>query len=93
MSPQAQHYHLQRNDFGNEEVRRINPLRPHLSSASYPAEQLVKIPFKKFIVQFCSNPSQQAQLWNFHLNWFMCRAGKEVKSEPERESKREEAKH
>lgn len=45
----------------------------HLFSSSNSAEQPVKIPFKKFIVQFCSNPSQQVQLWNFHLNWFMFR--------------------
>lgn len=42
-------YHLQQNDFGNEEVRPIN--------SPLPPQQLVKIPFKKFIVQFRSNPS------------------------------------
>lgn len=42
-------YHLQQNDFGNEEVRPIN--------SPLPPQQLVKIPFKKFIAQFRSNPS------------------------------------
>lgn len=65
------HYHLQENYFSNEESRPINPHGLTFLHRPSLAEQLVKIPFKKFIVQFCSNPSQQAQLWNFHLNWFM----------------------
>ncbi len=65
------HYHLQENYFSNEESRPINPHGLTFLRLPSLAEQLVKIPFKKFIAQFCSNPSQQAQLWNFHLNWFM----------------------
>lgn len=62
------HYHLQENYFSNEESRPINPGGLTFLRLPSLGVQLVKIPFKKFIAQFCSNPSQQAQLWNFHLN-------------------------
>lgn len=61
-------YHLQENYFSNEESRPINPRGLTFLRRPSLVEELVKIPFKKFIEQFCSNPSQQAQLWNFHLN-------------------------
>lgn len=69
------HYHLQENYFSNEESWPINPRALTFLRLPSVAVQPVKIPFKKFIVQFCSNPSQQAQLWNFHLNWFMSWVG------------------
>lgn len=69
------HYHLQENYFSNEESWPINPHALTFLRLPSVAVQPVKIPFKKFIVQFCSNPSQQAQLWNFHLNWFMSWVG------------------
>lgn len=59
------HYHLQENYFSNEESRPINPhgltflRRPSL------AEQLVKIPFKKFIVQFPQIPPSKHNYGTF----------------------------